>query len=133
MLDEALLGRALQREAAAQGLQAGAPRFRYADGFWAEDIGPTLKCPHAVWAPFMSGFGGISVVLLPNGVQYYYFGDSGIFDWTPAAAEIDKFRPMCEAAPGRLPVIAGPGQKGTGSGLQHREWRYAIHSGTSRR
>jgi len=95
MLDAALLNRALQRRTPPQGLQAGGPRFRYADGFWAEDIGPALHCPHAVWAPFMSGFGGISVVLLPNGVAYYYFGDSGIFDWTAAAAEVEKIRPMC--------------------------------------
>jgi len=95
MLDPALLDRALQRQAAPQGLQAGAAKFRYADGFWAEDIGPVLKCAHAVWVPFMSGFGGISVVLLPDGVQYYDFGDSNVFDWTPAAVAIDKLRPMC--------------------------------------
>jgi hypothetical protein len=95
MLDPALLDRALQRQGAPQGLQAGKPKFRYADGFWAEDIGPALHCPHPVWAPFMSGFGGISVVLLPDGVDYYYFGDSGVFDWTPAALEIEKIRPMC--------------------------------------
>ena len=43
----------------------------------------------------MSGFGGISVVLLPGGVTYYYFGDSGVFDWAPAALEAGRIRDMC--------------------------------------
>jgi len=94
-LDPGLLDRALQRKGVAQGFEAGSQRFRYADGFWAEDIGPLLKCPHQIWTPFMSGYGGISVVMFPDGVQYYYFGDSGVFDWTPAAAEIDKLSPLC--------------------------------------
>ena len=43
----------------------------------------------------MSGFGGISVVLLPGGVTYYYFGDGGVFDWAPAAVEAARIKDMC--------------------------------------
>ncbi|MDO8296581.1 MAG: hypothetical protein Q7T19_09105 [Caulobacter sp.] len=95
MLDPALLAAALQKDPAHPGLTAGGPVYRYKAGFWARDIGGPLGCPRPVWAPFMSGFGGISVVLLPGGVTYYYFGDSGLFDWAPAAVEAARIRDMC--------------------------------------
>ncbi|HRD27008.1 MAG TPA: hypothetical protein PLO65_01775, partial [Caulobacter sp.] len=94
-LDSALLTAALQKDPAPSGLQAGGPNYRYKGGFWARNIGGPLGCPAPVWTPFMSGFGGISVVLLPGGVTYYYFGDSGVFDWAPAAVEAARIKDMC--------------------------------------
>lgn len=94
-LDQGLLAAALQKDPARPGLPAGGPAYRYKAGFWARDIGGPLGCARPVWAPFMSGFGGISVVLLPGGVTYYYFGDSGVFDWAPAAVEAGRIRDMC--------------------------------------
>ena len=94
-LDAGLLDRALQRDPAHPGLPAGGPTYRYKAGFWARDISGPLGCARPVWAPFMSGFGGISVVLLPGDVTYYYFGDSGVFDWAPAAVEAARIRDMC--------------------------------------
>lgn len=94
-LDAGLLAAALQKDPAHPGLPAGGPAWRYKAGFWARDIGGPLGCSRPVWAPFMSGFGGISVVLLPGGVTYYYFGDSGVFDWAPAAVEAARIRTMC--------------------------------------
>ena len=99
MLDGAMLRRAMRRDPAQRGMPAG-PGFDYVDGVWARDLAPVLKCASPVWAPFMSGYGGISIVMLPDGVQYYYFGDSQVWDWSPAAVEINKIRPICpKAAP----------------------------------
>ena len=95
MLDQGLLAAALQRDPAHPGLPAGGAAYRYKAGFWARDISGPLGCSRPVWAPFMSGFGGISVVLLPGGVTYYYFGDGGVFDWAPAAVEAARIKDMC--------------------------------------
>jgi hypothetical protein len=95
MLDQGLLAAALQRDPAHPGLPAGGAAYRYKAGFWARDISGPLGCSRPVWAPFMSGFGGISVVLLPGGVTYYSFGDGGVFDWAPAAVEAARIKDMC--------------------------------------
>jgi hypothetical protein len=96
MLDEAMLTRALQRDPAHRGMYAGYPHFTYVDGVWGRDLAPVLGCSSEAWAPFLSGFGGNSIVMLPNGVTYYYFGDSEVWDWSPAAVEINKLRPICQ-------------------------------------
>jgi hypothetical protein len=96
ILDEDILARALQRDPAHRGRPAGYPHFMYGDGTWARDIAPVLGCARETWVPFMSGFGGISIVMLPNGVTYYYFGDSSIWDWSPAVVEINNIRPVCQ-------------------------------------
>ncbi|MBU4433246.1 MAG: hypothetical protein KKC14_02400, partial [Alphaproteobacteria bacterium] len=90
-----LLAAALQRDPARPGLPAGGEDYRYKAGFWARDLGAKLGCAAPLWVPFMSGYGGISVVLLPGGLTYYYFGDSGVFDWGPAAVEAAKIKRMC--------------------------------------
>lgn len=95
MLDPTLLAAALQKDPAQSGLPAGGPTYRYKGGFWARNIGDALGCARPVWTPFMSGYGGISVVLLPGGVTYYYFGDSGVYDWAPAAVEAGRIRDLC--------------------------------------
>ena len=43
----------------------------------------------------MSGFGGITVVLLPNGAIYYVFSDNAEFAWLSAAAELAKLGGFC--------------------------------------
>ncbi len=93
-LDPGMLAAALQRDPARPGLDAGTG-FHYKDGFWARSTAAALGCDKPLWIPFMSGFGGISVVILPRGMTYYYFGDGGVFDWTAAAVEANKIKPMC--------------------------------------
>jgi len=95
MLDEPMLAAALQRDPARPGLQADGPNYRYRGGFWARRLGVKLGCEAPVWTPFMSGYGGISVAMLPGGITYYYFGDSAVFDWGPAAVEADRIKRMC--------------------------------------
>ncbi|HNP36693.1 MAG TPA: hypothetical protein PKK10_12650 [Woeseiaceae bacterium] len=95
-IDRSLFDAALQNNPDDRGLQAGSPLFRYNNGFWAHDISGYIACDHPVWVPFMSGYGGISVVLFPNQTVYYYFSDGYTQRWREAAIESDKLRSMCE-------------------------------------
>ena len=71
--------------------------FHYHNGFWVKHMTsaefPQLGCD--IWAAFMSGYGGINVVLLPNGATYYIFSDGNEFVWYPAVIEINKIAPLC--------------------------------------
>jgi hypothetical protein len=96
VLDARLLAAALQRNPADRGLPAETTAFRYNNGFYAHDIAPYIACDRPVWVPFMSGYGGISVVMFPNEVIYYYFSDGITQRWRLAAAEINKIKGMCE-------------------------------------
>ena len=100
LLDPALLDEALQRNANARGLAVtGFPNLRYQHGFWARNMRNVLGCEHDTWVPFMSGFGGISLVLFPNGVVYYNFADDGqlaSFDWAAPAREVRKLGDYCQ-------------------------------------
>ena len=100
LLDPALLARALQRDASERGLSVqGNPGLRYQLGFWARNLRTVLGCAHDTWVPFMSGFGGISVVLFPNGVVYYNFADDAkpaSFDWAIPAREVRKLGDYCQ-------------------------------------
>ena len=94
-LDPAMLQAALQRDPVPAGLPGGGPDYRYKTGFWARNLAAPLGCDQPLWTPFMSGYGGISVVMLPGDMTFYYFGDSGIFDWSPAAVEAAKIKGLC--------------------------------------
>lgn len=99
VLDPVMLASALQRNPADRGLPvAQLGEYRYKNGFWARNVQPLLGCERATWIPFMSGFGGISVVLFPNGTVYYNFADDGLvasFDWGRAALELQKLGSLC--------------------------------------
>jgi hypothetical protein len=96
VLDPVLLDQALQRDGAHPGLRAGFDELRYKNGFWAWNAQQALGCRTATWIPFMSGYGGIVVALLPNGMTYYYFSDGAVFSWKMAAVEADRIRPFCQ-------------------------------------
>lgn len=55
--------------------------LKYNNGFWAyqmtPQLYPALKSP--LWTVWMSGFGGITVLLMPNGTTYYHFSDFNEF------------------------------------------------------
>jgi len=95
VLDQTMLSAALQQTPGDAGLETGAADLRYHYGFWAWNAQATLGCSAPAWIPFMSGYGGIVVALLPNGLTYYFFSDGGSFDFSRAAAEADKIRPFC--------------------------------------
>jgi hypothetical protein len=96
MLDPAMLAAAMQKTPTDTGLVASSRDFRYHYGFWAWNAQSYLRCRKPAWIPFMSGYGGIVVALMPNGLTYYYFSDGGTWAWARAAAEADKIKPFCE-------------------------------------
>jgi hypothetical protein len=53
-------------------------------------------CDSPLWIPFMSGYGGISIAMLPNGSVYYVFSDGAHFKWADAAIESHSIKPFCE-------------------------------------
>jgi hypothetical protein len=71
--------------------------FRYHNLFWAKYMTtaefPQYRCNF--WVPFMSGYGGITVLLLPNGATYYIFSDGNEFIWYAAVNEINRIAPLC--------------------------------------
>ena len=71
--------------------------IRYHNEFWAKHMTteefPQYRCSFGV--SFMSGYGGISVLLLPNGATYYIFSDGDEFIWYAAVNEINKIAPLC--------------------------------------
>ena len=97
LLDRGLYRAALQRDERDRGLVASADgSSRYNNGFWALRVDDLPGCGDARFIPFMSGFGGISVVLMPNGVTYYYFSDNNDFSFRRAIGEAAKIRGYCK-------------------------------------
>ena len=71
--------------------------FRYHNLFWAKYMTtaefPQYRCNF--WVAFMAGYGGNTVLLLPNGAVYYIFSDGNEFVWYAAVNEINKIAPLC--------------------------------------
>ncbi|WP_105102853.1 hypothetical protein [Microbulbifer pacificus] len=96
MLNTTQLNAALQRNAADTGTVPLAD-YRYNNGFWAHNVAGNLSgCSGAQWIPFLSGFGGITVVLLPNDSVYYYFSDNDTYYWLEAVQEAHGIRSLCQ-------------------------------------
>jgi hypothetical protein len=96
MLEPGLLDEALQRDPHRPGLRAGSDILRYNHGFWAWNAQATLGCRAETWIPFLSGYGGIVVALLPNGMTYYYVSDSAVFRWAAAVEEANRLKSFCQ-------------------------------------
>jgi hypothetical protein len=90
LLQPDLLAEAMQQKSEDRGLPTGPYDFMYNNGFWAHLF--TRRAGYACdfWVPFMSGYGGITVALLPNGVVYYVISDNGDFDWYDVVREVDR-------------------------------------------
>ena len=65
----------------------------YWSKYWTTTEFPSFSCNF--WIPFMSGYGGNTVLLLPNNSVYYIFGDGGEFYWNDAVSQINLVKPMC--------------------------------------
>jgi hypothetical protein len=74
----------------------GSPGEAYSNGFWGVDAASWIGCEHPVWIPFMSGYGGINVVLLPNGSVYYDFEDGDRYRFREAVVASHQIRSLCE-------------------------------------
>lgn len=97
VLHPGVLDATMQRDPADRGVTtSGSVPFRYNTAFWARDFSAAdnsaFTSPFSV--PFMSGFGGISVALMPNGSSYYVFSDNNEFAWSNAVVQSNKLAPM---------------------------------------
>jgi hypothetical protein len=107
-LDPGLFRAALQQDPADRGLGASADgSLRYNNGFWAIRADGLPGCDEPQFIPFMSGFGGISIALLPGGVSYYYFSDNHEHRFRRALLEAAKIRGVCEPHPSGVPRQQG--------------------------
>ena len=97
LVDTDELAAALQESPIDRGLPATNEDFRYNNGFWAWNAADALKCEAPLWTPFMSGFGGVSVVLMPNDIIYYYVSDNQEFSWARAVQAANGYKDMCGA------------------------------------
>jgi hypothetical protein len=71
--------------------------YRYHNFLGARHVMPTefpqYRCDFGV--PQMSGYGGNSVLLLPNGATFYIFSDGDEWDYFGAVNQINKIAPFC--------------------------------------
>lgn len=98
ILEVNMLADAMQDDSSDRGLDTtGGTGFKYNNGFWAEDFTPAAFPQYSCtfYTPFMSGYGGITVVMMPNGATYYYFSDNEEFSWYNAVHEANKLSPHC--------------------------------------
>lgn len=98
LLHSDLLAATMQQDPADRGMNTTSSEdFWYNNGLWAKELTP-VQFPQygcSFWVPFMSGYGGITVAMMPNGVTYYYFSDNDEFAWYGAVHEAHKLSPHC--------------------------------------
>jgi hypothetical protein len=89
------LQKTLQRNLTGDELNTQYEFIRYTNSFWKQNISGSLDCENATWLPYMSGYGGIAIVLAKQNMQYYYFSDSNQHNWREATKELNKITPLC--------------------------------------
>ena len=60
--------------------------FMYNNGFWALEFTQAQGFACDFWVPFMSGYGGITVAMMPSGATYWYVSDNSEYDWQDVIA-----------------------------------------------
>lgn len=94
-LHQEKLNETLYRNKAPADMHSNYPFIHYINGFWKRNVTALLECKKETWLPYMLGYGGISIVLASNNLQYYYFSDSDHYLWSDAIKELNKFSPLC--------------------------------------
>ena len=95
-VDKGIMFDALQKNENNRGLVAIENLMYYNKGFWVKRFsGNKFGCSSDLWIPFMSGTGGITLVLLPNNTLYYYFSDGDEYAWDKAVEFANNLRPFC--------------------------------------
>jgi len=70
--------------------------FYYNNGTWAFPVGLLgEQYPCDVWVTSMTGLSGIRVIMMPNGLIFYYFNDSQAFPVREQARAANQVRPFC--------------------------------------
>jgi hypothetical protein len=89
ILHPSLLAATMQRDPSDHGLSTGSELYN--NSFWAKEY----RSPCQFYVPFMWGYGGISIAMLPNGATYYAFSDNGEFTFDGAVNELSKLSSVC--------------------------------------
>lgn len=96
LLHPDLLAAAMQEDPDDRGLDAvhQTKPNKYNNSVWSRQIqvpdgGTGTK---EIWVRQMLGYGGIGVLMLPNGAVFYYFGDDDDHEWLRSAREAYKLR-----------------------------------------
>ena len=87
LLNASVLAAAMQQNSSDRGLTTANQPFVYNNGFWGHEFTTGDGYPCSFWTPFMSGFGGISIIMMPNGSTFYVFSDNGDFNWYDVVQE----------------------------------------------
>ena len=79
------------------GLETYGAESTYINTVWTFDMGQRTGavCPQGSWVSYMSGYGGIGIVMYPNGAVYYYVSDSDAYGFGGAEIELNKIAPIC--------------------------------------
>ena len=71
VLQPSMLDDSMQADPTDRGMDTtGSPVFKYNNGFWAKQFTNADGYTCSFYTPFMSGYGGITVVMMPNGATY---------------------------------------------------------------
>ena len=91
-----LLAAAMQENEEDRGLDAvhQAKPNKYNSSVWSRQIQVTSAGADTkeIWVRQMLGYGGIGVLMLPNGAVFYYFGDGDDHEWLRSAREAYKLK-----------------------------------------
>jgi hypothetical protein len=100
LLSAAKLAEALYRTTAAGLSVLRRSRYgehRYHLSFWSVPYVTELGCRFLI--PYMAGYGGNFVVLLPNGISAFRFADGNTYDIETMILAGEAIRPFCTSAP----------------------------------
>ena len=96
---------AFQRVPSDRGLDCNYPAngdeprvHRYNYGTWEQEFtGSQVGCSGVpiYYQPYFSGYGGIRMAMMGNGLTYYYFSDNEEFEFTAEVIESSKVGPLC--------------------------------------
>jgi hypothetical protein len=96
LLQTDMLADSMQKDPSDRGLDTtGSPVFKYNNAYWAKQFTSADGYTCSFYTPFMSGYGGITVVMMPNGATYYYFSDNEEYSWSSSVNEANKLAPHC--------------------------------------
>ena len=87
----------MQRDPLDRGLDMRFLGFWYNNGAWAfpaKLLGERFNCNP--WVTVMSGVSGVRIVMMPNGLIFYYFNDAQAFPLAEQVIAADQIAPFCE-------------------------------------
>ncbi len=98
ILNASMVNAALQKTSSDRGLDAGSSNDKYQNGFWAYNLNASSNIPSCTtdtWVPYMSGYGGIGMMMFANDMVYYFFSDNNEYSFTTTANELNKISSVC--------------------------------------